>query len=314
MNCNPFFSLLLSCHIGVIFLRLHATLKRPLSFINSKKIIMQSKTSTFKNKAGLNIFTRTWLPNGTTRGIIIIAHGFNSHSGYYQWTAEQFTAQNFAVYAPDQQGRGKSEGERFYTDNMYDAVADLDYVIGVAKREHPNLPVFLLGHSAGGVLACLYILEHQEKLNGLICESFAFKLPAPDFALAVLKGVSHLAPHLHTIKLKNEDFSRDPEVVDAMNNDPLIADETESSKPIEQLVKTDERLEKEFSKITLPVFILHGTSDKAAKQSGSQFFYDHVGSSDKTLKFYEGYYHDLLNDLDKESVMNDIIEWVKKHS
>jgi len=275
---------------------------------------MQSQTSTFKNKAGLKIFIRTWLPDGNPRGIIIIAHALNSHSGYSQWTAEQFTAQNYAVYAPDQQGRGQSEGERFYTDNIYDAVADVDYVIDRAKSEQPELPVFMLGHSAGGVLACLYTLEHQEKLNGLICESFAFKVPAPEFALAVLKGVSHLAPHLHTIKLKNEDFSRNPEAVAVMNNDPLIADESQPSKSMEQLVKADERLEKEFSKITLPVFILHGTNDKATTPSGSQFFYDNTGATDKTIKFYEGHYHDLLNDLDKEIVMNDIISWVKNHS
>ena len=275
---------------------------------------MQSQTSTFENKAGLKIFTRIWLPDGDILGIIVITHGLNSHSGYYQWTAEQFTAQNYAVYALDQQGRGQSEGERFYTDNIYDAVADVDYVVDLAKKKHLNLPVFVLGHSAGGVLACLYSLEHQEKLSGLICESFAFKVPAPDFALAVLKGLSHIAPHLHTIKLKNEDFSRNPEAVASMNNDPLIADESQPSKSMEQLVKADERLEKEFPRITLPVLILHGTDDKATKPSGSQFFYDNTGSTDKKLKFYEGHYHDLLNDLDKEIVMNDIIEWVKERS
>ena len=275
---------------------------------------MQTQPVTFKNKAGLKIFTRTWLPVGDIRGIIIITHGLNSHSGYYQWVAEQFTADNYAVYAPDQQGRGLSEGERFYTDNIYDLVADVDHVVDLAKKKHPKVPVFLLGHSAGGVLACLYTLEHQAKINGLICESFAFKVPAPDFALAVLKGVSHIAPHLHTIKLKNEDFSRNSEVVAFMNSDPLITSESQPSKTMEQLVKADERLEKEFSKITLPVFILHGTHDKATKTSGSQFFYDNAGSPDKSLKLYEGHYHDLLNDTDKEIVMNDILEWVKNHS
>ena len=275
---------------------------------------MQSLTSTFKNKAGLQIFMRTWLPEGNARGIILIAHGLNSHSNYYQWTAAQFTAQHYAVYALDQQGRGASEGERFYTNDIYDSVADVDYMVDLAKKEQPNLPVFILGHSAGGVLACLYTLEHQEKLNGLICESFAFKIPAPDFALAVLKGISHIAPHLHTVKLKNEDFSRDLEAVAVMNNDPFIADESQPSKTMEQLVKADERLEKEFPNITLPVLILHGTNDKATKPSGSQFFYDNATSTDKTLKFYDGHYHDLLNDLDKEIVMGDILEWVQKHS
>src|SRR4051794_3317672 len=102
---------------------------------------MQSQTSTFENKAGFKIFRRTWLPDGNTRGIIVVAHGLNSHSGYYQWTAEQFTAQSYAVYALDQQGRGQSEGERFYTNDIYDAVADLDYVDDLAKNKHLNLPV-----------------------------------------------------------------------------------------------------------------------------------------------------------------------------
>lgn len=275
---------------------------------------MKSQTSTFKNNAGFQIFVRSWLPNEKARGIIVISHGLNSHSAYYQWTAEQFAAHNYAVYAFDQQGRGKSEGERFYINDIYDTVADADHIVEIAKKEQPNLPLFILGHSAGGVLACLYTLEHQEKLSGLICESFAFRVPAPDFALTVLKGLSHIAPHLHTIKLKNEDFSRNQDVVDAMNNDPLIANETQPSKSMEQLVKAAERLEKEFPQITVPVFILHGTGDKATKPSGSQFFYDTVGSSDKTLKLYEGHYHDLLNDLDKEVVINDIISWVEKHS
>ena len=78
------------------------------------------------------------------------------------------------------------------------------------KPHHPGLPVFLLGHSAGGVISCIYTLEHQDELAGLICESFALEVPAPDFALAALKGLSHIAPHAHVFKLNNADFSRDP--------------------------------------------------------------------------------------------------------
>jgi alpha-beta hydrolase superfamily lysophospholipase len=275
---------------------------------------MQPTTSTFENKSGLKIFTRTWLPAGKARGVIVLVHGLNSHSGYYQWVADQFTSNQYAVYALDLEGRGKSEGERFYVASIYDFVSEVDQLVDIAKSANSGLPVFVLGHSAGGVVACLYALEHQAKINGLICESFAYQVPAPDFALSVLKGLSHLAPHLHTIKLKNEDFSRDRAVVEAMNNDPLIAHESQPSKTMEQLVIADERLKKEFGLITLPVLILHGTKDNATKFSGSQFFFDHAGSADKTLKLYEGHYHDLLNDLDKEKVMKDIQEWVEKHS
>jgi alpha-beta hydrolase superfamily lysophospholipase len=98
-----------------------------------------------------------------------------------------------------------------------------------------------------------------------------------------------------------------------MNDDPLIANETQPTKTLAEMVRADERLEKEFPRIKLPVLILHGTSDKATKPSGSQLFYDTVGSTDKTLKFYEGAYHDLLNDTDKQRVMSDIRVWINAH-
>ncbi|MEP7039573.1 MAG: alpha/beta hydrolase, partial [Acidobacteriota bacterium] len=131
--------------------------------------------------------------------------------------------------------------------------------------------------------------------------------------LAVLKGLSYIAPHFHSIKLKNEDFSRDPKVVEQMNNDPLIKDEAQPIETMAELVRADERLRKEFPLIKLPLLILHGTADKAAKPGGSQFFYDTAGSKDKTLKLYEGHFHDLLHDIDHETVMTDISHWIDEH-
>jgi len=265
----------------------------------------------FEGVGGLKIFTRSWHPaDGKPRAIVVIVPGFNSHSGYYQWVAEQFVASGLAVYALDLRGRGQSDGERFYVEKFADYVNDVTTFVTMAKADHPGLSVFLLGHSAGGVVSCIYTLEHQAEINGLICESFAHEVPAPDFALAVLKGLSHVAPHAHVLKLNNEDFSRDPKVVEAMNNDPLIAHEVQPTNTVAEMVRADERLKKEFGLITLPVLILHGTLDKATKPSGSQRFYDMAGSTDKTLKLYEGHFHDLLNDVDKEVVLADIQQWI----
>ena len=119
--------------------------------------------------------------------------------------------------------------------------------MALAKSHDRGIPVYLLGHSAGGVVSCLYTLDHQTELAGLICESFAFQVPAPDFALAVFKGLAHLAPHAHVLHLKNEDFSRDPAVVAAMNSDPLIAHETQPTQTLAEMVRADERLEEGIS-------------------------------------------------------------------
>jgi acylglycerol lipase len=153
-------------------------------------------------------------------------------------------------------------------------------------------------------------VDHQAELAGFICESFAYQVPAPDFALAVFKGLSHVAPHAHILHLKNEDFSRDPEAVAAMNADPLIAHETQPTRTLAAMVRADERLKDAFPRITLPLLILHGTADQATRPGGSQFFYDAAGSTDKTLKLYDGHVHDLLNDLGKDAVMVDIRGWI----
>jgi len=263
--------------------------------------------------SGLNIFVRSWRPEGKARAVLAIVHGFNSHSGHYLWVAEQFVASGLAVYAVDLRGRGKSDGERFNIENVKEYTSDVETLVTLAKSREPGLPVFLLGHSAGGVISTVYTLDNQAELAGLICESFAFQVPAPDFALAVIKGLSHIAPHAHVLQLKNEDFSRDPSVVQAMNDDPLIAHEVQPAETVAAMVRANERLKREFPLITLPVLILHGTLDKATKPSGSQLFYDTVGSADKTLKLYEGHFHDLLNDIDKELVVADIKVWIEAH-
>jgi alpha-beta hydrolase superfamily lysophospholipase len=269
-----------------------------------------AREETVTGSSGLDIFVRSWRPHGFARAVVVICPGFNAHSGQYQWVGERFAAVGLAVYVLDLRGRGRSDGERFYVEKFADYVSDVATVAALAKAREPGLPVYLLGHSAGGVVSCIYTLEHQSELAGLICESFAFQIPAPDFVVAVLKGISHLAPHAHVVKLRNEDFSREPEVVRAMNADPLIAHEVQPTRTAAEMARADERLKRKFPLITLPVLILHGTLDKVTRPSGSQLFYDTAGSADKTLKLYDGHYHDLLHDIDKEKVMADITNWI----
>ena len=271
------------------------------------------KESTIEGVGGLKIFTRSWQPEGKARGVVVIVPGFNSHGGQYLWVGEQFAAKDLAAYAIDLRGRGRSEGERYFVEKIEDYTDDVATLVRTAKSENPELPVFVLGHSAGGVVSCIYALDHQSEIDGLICESFAYDLPVPGLILSLLKGFDYIAPHVHVYTLKNENFSRDPLFVDSMNNDPLIKGESEPTQTARVMIDAATRLHREFPLIKLPVLILHGTDDKATNPSGSQFFYDNAGSTDKTLKLYEGHYHDLLNDVDKEIVMADINDWIDAH-
>ena len=181
-----------------------------------------------------------------------------------------------------------------------------------ARARHPDLPLYLLGHSAGGVTSTTYALDYQERIDGLICESFAFRVFAPNFALKLLEGASHVLPHAHVLRLKMEDFSRDPEWVAQLNADPLTLDEVQPVSTVAAFARAGERFEREFGKISLPVLILHGTEDKATRPDGSEQFFNEASSTDKTLKLYEGYYHDLLNDLGRETVFEDIDGWISE--
>src|SRR5688572_27069566 len=136
-------------------------------------VAIEAREETLENQS-LKIFFRSWRPPTTARGVVVVVPGFNSHSGYYTWVAERFVAVGQATYAVDLRGRGRSDGERFYVDKFADYVSDIAALMDVVKSRHAGLPVFLLGHSAGGVLACLYTLDHPSALAGLICESFAF--------------------------------------------------------------------------------------------------------------------------------------------
>ena len=268
--------------------------------------------SSFEGVGGLKISTRSWAPESNARAIIILVHGFNAHSGYMVWPAEQFTAAGFAVHALDHRGRGKSEGERFYVEEFSDFLTDVHSLVEIARAQDPGLPVYILGHSAGGVIASSYVFQHQDDVAGLICESFAFDVGLPHLVQLALQGLSHLAPHLHVFTLNNADFSRDPAAVEKMNTDPLIAKESQPAETASELLKAAERLKLNMPQFRVPVFIIHGTEDKATRPAGSQYFYDNAGSEDKTLKIYEGYYHDLLADIGKEIVMADIQAWIEE--
>lgn len=272
---------------------------------------VRATEETFESTGGINIFLRTWHPDAAPRAVVVLCHGFNAHSGQYVATAERLVEAGYAVYAMDLRGRGQSEGERFYVEDISDYVSDVAGTIAIAKARDPGLKVFLFGHSAGGVTSATYVLDHQAEIDGFICEDFAFQVPAPGFVISAIKGLSHIAPRLGVLKLNNADFSRDADAVAALDADPYTQGETQPAITIAALARADERLHDEFPAITIPLLILHGTGDKVTVPAGSQFFFDTAGSADKTLNLYDGHFHDLLADLGKEKVFADILAWIE---
>ncbi|NUO52272.1 MAG: alpha/beta hydrolase [Polyangiaceae bacterium] len=267
--------------------------------------------TTLRSTDKTEIFARFWEAKAKPRAVVLLVHGFKAHSGLYDWAGTELAERGFTTYGLDLRGHGRSAGERLWTDRFGDYVHDVHALATFARQRSPGLPVFLLGHSAGAVISCAYALEHQKDLAGFVSVSLAHQVPAPDFALQVLKRLSLIAPRAHVLRLPNEAFSRDAAFVDRMKADPLIERAGYPTHTVAEMVRADDCLENgDFGKITLPVFILHGTSDRVTKPHGSQRFREMCNSKDKTLRLYEHHFHDLLNDVGKERVVSDIAQWL----
>jgi len=266
---------------------------------------------TFEGSGGIKLFSRSWSPEGPPRGLVVVNHGFLAHGGLYQWVAEGLVAKGLAVVAHDMRGHGKSDGERFWVQNFSDYVEDLHIAVKRAKERVPGVPVFVYGHSAGGMVACMYALDYAGEFSGLICASFAYEAAVPDWALRAVKGLAVFVPRAPVLTLDPAHFSRDPAVVEAIKKDPLITHTAGPAHTVAEVVGAHDRLSTSMADITLPVLILHGTEDKATNPHGSQVFYDEVGSADSTLELYEGHFHDLLADVGKEGVLADVTGWIE---
>lgn len=269
-------------------------------------------TSTFINSEGQKIAYKYWHCNGNHKGIVLIVHGLNSHSGYYHHFAWQLVENDFEVYGVDLRGRGQSEGERYYIPDYMGILDDIDLMVNIVANENPMKPIFLFGHSAGSLFASIYAILHKENLAGIISESIAFHLYASNTSLNITTFLSRFIPRARFVRLNNEHFSRDKSVIEGMNHDPLLAGERQPLKTMQQLLTAIESLKKNMPQMQLPILILHGTADTVTNPSGSEYFMEHISSEDKQLNLYEGHYHDLLNDKYNGIIMKDIIRWMNK--
>jgi alpha-beta hydrolase superfamily lysophospholipase len=179
----------------------------------------------------------------------------------------------------------------------------------------PKKSIFLIGHSMGGLISAAYLLEHQDELSGAVLSGPAIKVP-DNISHAIIfvgKMLSILMPKARLIGLDAEGISRDPAVVDAYVNDPLVYTGKTTARLGAELLKTMQRVTKQSAKIRLPIMIVQGSDDKLVDPGGAQLLYDLVGSEDKTVKIYDGFYHEVLNEPEHVQVLNDVETWLEAH-
>jgi len=266
----------------------------------------------FSGERGLEIYWQAWLPEGAPpRATIVLAHGASEHSGRYGWTAERLAERGYATYALDHRGHGRSAGARAYVDRMDNVLADLDQLVARASAAHPQLPLFLLGHSMGGCVALAYAIRHQDKLNGLVLSAPLATLGAASVVQRVAGHVlSAVAPKLGVYEIDSSTVSRDPEVVRDYDSDPLNCHSKLPARTVHELSQTVARFPTEVGRLTLPILIMHGTDDRLVPIEASEMIDATADADDKTFLRYEGLYHEILNEPERDRVVADIADWL----
>jgi acylglycerol lipase len=265
----------------------------------------------FAGVGALEIYWQAWLPEAAPRALVLLAHGGAEHSGRYAWTAGELVARGYAVYAIDHRGHGRSEGPRAYVDRLAHAVADLHSLSDLAHERHPAAPRFLLGHSMGGLIAVEYALRHQDELTGLVLTAPLAVLEANGVSRGAVRALSVAAPRLPLYKIDSTTVSRDPEVVRAYDRDPLNHRGRLPARTVAELAAATATLPRRLPALSLPILSLYGSADRLVSPTASALIEARCGSSDCTVRSYDGLYHELLNEPERDRVVTDVADWVE---
>lgn len=276
---------------------------------------MQQKEGQFKGSQNFTLYWRCWLPDGQPRAVVLVAHGLGEHISRYDNLVNHIVPRGYAVYGLDHQGHGKSEGQRIYVDRFQIYLDDLKTFFDMVRKENPNLKIFLLGHSMGGLIATAYTLQHQQELAGLIVSAPLLK-PGDSVSggtIMAARILSALAPRMGVQALDSTYLSRDRSVVEAYDKDPLVYRGKVTARLGSELFSTMAKVEPQMPSITLPLLIMQGTADKLVSREGSKLLFAKAGSKDKTLKLYEGFYHEIFNEKERDQVFADLDPWLDSH-
>ncbi|MDD5766083.1 MAG: lysophospholipase [Candidatus Marinimicrobia bacterium] len=264
---------------------------------------------------GTRLFTRCYKPSQPAKAVVLVVHGLAEHSGRYEHVADFLTNAGFAFETFDLRGHGKSGGTRIFINSFDDYLRDLDLIMTEVKRHHPDLPIFLLGHSMGGAIATLFTITRKPEIAGLILSAATLKISdsISPFLVKIAPIIGKLFPKLPTIVLDKNAISRDPAVVQKYDEDPLNYRGGIPARTGAELNLAIGRIQLQMETLELPVLILQGTVDRLSDIRGSQMLSDLAKSEDKTFIRYDGFYHEILNDPEKIRVLTDIRNWIDKH-
>ena len=273
---------------------------------------MKHQDGYFKNQENQSIYFQSWLPDNPAKAVLLIVHGLNEHCGRYDHFSDFFVNEGFAVYGMDLIGHGKSDGTRSYVKDFTNYINDQILYLEKIKQLQPGSPIFLIGHSMGGLIGSLFLIDHPGQVAGAVLSGPVVQIPddvTPLF-IALGKIVSFVFPKLGLLKIDLSGLSRNPDVVQAYKDDPLVNSGKFTARVSAEMTRSFDRVADEGSRIKDPVLILHGGSDRIVNPACSHFLYALVSSEIKKIIIYDDFYHEIYNDPGHEKVFEDVSSWI----
>ncbi|XP_038627832.1 monoglyceride lipase isoform X2 [Tachyglossus aculeatus] len=266
------------------------------------------------NADGQYLFCRYWKPTCAPRALVFISHGAGEHSGRYEDLAQMLIGLDLLVFAHDHVGHGQSEGERMIVSDFHVFIRDVLQHVDFMQKDHPGLPIFLLGHSMGGAISILTASERPGHFAGMVLISplvVASPESATTFKVLAAKVLNLVLPNLSLGPIDSSVLSRNKTEVDSYNADSLVCHAGLKVCFGIQLLNAVSRVERALPKLTLPILLLQGSADRLCDSKGAYLLMEAAKSQDKTLKVYEGAYHVLHKELPEvtSSVFQEIKMW-----
>lgn len=271
--------------------------------------------SLFTTARGDVLFTQSWTPVSVqTKALIVLMHGLNEHSGRYNHFAKLLNENGFKVYGMDWIGHGGSDGLHGYVHSLDYAVDDLKAFLGKVLAENPGFPCFCFGHSTGAAIILKALLDPkvETQIKGVVLTSPALHVqPSHPIVTVVAPVFSLLFPtyQFTAANKKGPPVSRDPEALRAKYSDPLVFTGSIRVRTGYEILRISSYLQQNLNKISTPFLVMHGTADTVTDPDGSQRLYDEASSTDKSIKLYEGFLHDLLFEPERDEIAKDIVDW-----
>lgn len=265
--------------------------------------------------AGAKLHVTHWLPEGRPRAIVLLAHGYAEHAGRYAHVAQRLTQAGYAVYAVDHWGHGRSDGEGGYVPRFSAYLDGMAELLTLVEINHGDTPRLLLGHSMGGLIATLFLIERQQAFAAAAVSGPAI-LPAQSpsrFTVWISRFLSRFLPRLGVLSLDANGVSRDPAVVEAYKADPLVYGGKIGARLGKEFMDAMAAAQAGAPTIRLPLLIQHGEADRLTAPAGSRYLFDHVASADKHLEIYPGLFHEIYNEPERDAVLDDLIGWFDAH-